>query len=197
MNTRLIHHRVVAPLLLLVAALCCAGHAAAAAPDGRIRLPDLSALEAKASETAEVTLDERLLGLAARMLDPSNPEEARARAAVSGLKAITVRSYTFDTVTPVPQKDLDAIRTQLEAPGWNHVVATHNRRDASRVDVYLAVEGNSARGLVLLATEPKQFTVVNLVGAVDLDKLRRLEGQLGVPRVDLDGSAKPSSTPSR
>jgi hypothetical protein len=192
-NTHLNLHRTLARLVLLVAVFGCAGQAAAAAPDGRIRLPDLSALEAKASETAEVTLDERLLGLAARLLDPSNPEEARARAAVNGLKAITVRSYTFDTATIVPQKDLDAIRTQLESPGWNHIVSTHNRREASHVDVYLAVEGNSARGLVLLATEPKQFTVVNLVGAVDLDKLRRLEGQLGVPKVDLDSGGKPAS----
>ena len=59
---------------------------------------------------------------------------------------------TTPVVTTVPQKDLDAIRAQLAAPGWNHVVATHNRRDASHVDIYLAIEGNAARGLVLLAT---------------------------------------------
>ena len=42
-------------------------------------------------------------------------------------------------------------------------------------------------GLGILATEPRRFTVVNIVGAIDLDQLRRLEG-FGLPRLDLEKS---------
>jgi hypothetical protein len=44
------------------------------------------------------------------------------------------------------------------------------------------VANNQAIGLALIASEPRQFTLVNIVGAIDLDKLHRLEGQFGVPK---------------
>ena len=48
------------------------------------------------------------------------------------------------------------------------------------------VENNQAIGLALIASEPRQFTIVNIVGAIDLDKLHKLEGQFGVPKLDID-----------
>jgi hypothetical protein len=41
-------------------------------------------------------------------------------------------------------------------------------------------------GLALIASEPREITIVNIVGAIDLDKLHKLEGQFGVPKLDLD-----------
>ena len=46
-------------------------------------------------------------------------------------------------------------------------------------------------GLALIASEPRQFTIVNIVGAIDLDKLHKLEGQFGVPKLDLDPAKPP------
>ena len=50
------------------------------------------------------------------------------------------------------------------------------------------VDNNQAVGLALIASEPRQFTIVNIVGAIDLDKLHKLEGQFGVPKLDLDAA---------
>jgi hypothetical protein len=36
---------------------------------------------------------------------------------------------------------------------------------------------------LVIAVEPRQFTVVNLVGSVALAKLRQLQGKFGVPRL--------------
>jgi hypothetical protein len=65
------------------------------------------------------------------------------------------------------------------------------------------VDKNQAVGLAVIASEPRQFTIVNIVGAIDLDKLHKLEGQLGVPKLDIDSSKtdvpkippSPSKTP--
>ena len=38
--------------------------------------------------------------------------------------------------------------------------------------------------MVSLTTEARQFTVANIVGAVDLDSLADLGGQFGLPRLD-------------
>ena len=38
----------------------------------------------------------------------------------------------------------------------------------------------------MLASEPRQLTIVNLIGAIDLEQLRRLDGELGIPKLDLE-----------
>jgi len=56
------------------------------------------------------------------------------------------------------------------------------------VEVYLMQTGNQITGLALLATDPKEITVVNIVGPVDLDKLVQLEGQFGIPELEIERS---------
>lgn len=51
--------------------------------------------------------------------------------------------------------------------------------------------GGRIDGLAILSFEPKELTVINIVGSVDLDKLRRLEGQFGVPDLELERDSKP------
>jgi hypothetical protein len=46
-------------------------------------------------------------------------------------------------------------------------------------------------GLVVLSAEPRELRVVNIVGPVDLEKLASLEGQFGIPDLNL-GTAKPA-----
>jgi hypothetical protein len=45
-------------------------------------------------------------------------------------------------------------------------------------------------GLAVLHTDDKELTVVNIVGPVDLDKLAKLEGQLGVPDLGIESQKK-------
>jgi hypothetical protein len=84
----------------------------------------------------------------------------------------------------------------LSAPGWNRLMETRSRKTRADVDIYIMIDNNRAIGLALIASEPRQFTIVNIVGAIDLEKLHKLEGQFGVPKLDLDQS-KPVSSPPR
>jgi len=43
----------------------------------------------------------------------------------------------------------------------------------------------------VLAAEDKELTVVNIVGNIDLEKLARLEGHLGIPDLEIGPSKKP------
>jgi hypothetical protein len=161
---------------------------AAAAPNARLLLPDFSALSKKASESVTITLDPNLLAMAARFLDSKDPEEAQTIEVIKGLQGIYIRSFTFDSDGAYRASDIEAIRTQLSAPGWNRLVETRSRKTHANVDIYIMVDKNQAVGLAVIASEPRQFTIVNIVGAIDLDKLHKLEGQLGVPKLDIDTS---------
>ena len=158
----------------------------AAPPNPRLLLPDFSALASKASETVTITLDSALLAMAGRFLDGNDPEDAATKQVLKGLQGIYVRSYTFDEDASYREADIAGVRNQLSAPGWNRLVETHSRKSHSNVDIYVMVANNQPVGLALIASEPRQFTIVNIVGAIDLEKLHRLEGQFGVPKLEWD-----------
>ena len=170
-------------LLAPLAAL--AASAALAAPTALLNLPDFDALAGKATESVNISLDPSLLGLAAGFLDSSDPEDAATRELIAGLKGIYVRSYTFEKDFAYPSAQVDQVRKQLTAPGWQRLVQVDSSRDRTHVDIYDSVDRGAANGLAIIASEPRQFTIVNIVGPIDLAKLHRLEGKFGVPRLDL------------
>ncbi len=167
----------------------------AAPPNARLSLPDFSALANKASETVTITLDSALLAMAGRFLDGNDPEDAATKDILKGLQGIYVRSYTFDEDSAYREADIAGVRNQLSAPGWSRLVQTRSRKSHSNIDIYVMVANNQPVGLALIASEPRQLTVVNIVGAIDLEKLHRLEGQFGVPKLELDSpQAAPPNT---
>jgi hypothetical protein len=163
------------------------------APNPRLTLPEFPALAQKATESVVITLDPALLAMVGRFLDGSNdPQDAATKEIIKGLKGIYVRSYTFDKDFAYESADLDAVRHQLSAPGWSRLVETRSRKTRADVDIYIMVDNNQAIGLALIASEPRQFTIVNIIGAIDLDKLHKLEGQFGVPKLDIEPSKVPA-----
>jgi len=164
-----------------------------AAPNPRLVLPEFSVLAQKATESVTITLDSGLLAMAGRFLG-NDPQDAATKEVLKGLQGIYVRSYTFDSDSAYRQADIDAVRTQLSAPGWNRLMQTRSQKTHANVDIYIMVENNQAIGLALIASEPRQFTIVNIVGSIDLDKLHRLEGQFGVPKLDI--APPKASTPN-
>ena len=162
-----------------------------AAPNPRLVLPEFAQLAQKATDSVTITLDSALLAMAGRFLDANDPEDAATKEILKGLRGIYVRSYTFDKDAEYRQADIDAIRSQLSAPGWNRLVETKSRKTHANVDIYIMMDNNQAIGLALIASEPRQFTIVNIVGAIDLEKLHKLEGQFGVPKLDTDPSKAP------
>ena len=170
----------------LVAMLALLARMAVAAPPAPLKLPDFEALAAKAAQSVNITLDSNLLSLAAGFLDSSKPEDAAAKELVAGLRGVYVRSYTFDKDFVYAAADLDAVRKQLSAPGWQRLVGVHSGKEHANVDIYVSIEQGRANGLAIISSEPRQFTIVNIVGSIDLQKLHRLEGKFGIPKLQLE-----------
>ena len=146
--------------------------ASASAADGQLKLPDFEGLSDKASEVVTITLNPALLGLATRFLDPAKPEDAAVREAVAGLKGIYVRSYKFDQDFAYPKADVDMVRKQLGAPGWQRLVEVRSRKEQQNVDIYILVEQEKANGLAIIASQPREFTIVNVVGTIDPEQIQ-------------------------
>ncbi len=175
-----------------------AGSRAAFGQDTRLKIDNLEKLADKAAETVDVTLDGPMLALASKFLSKErSPDEAKVKDLIKNLKGIYVKSFEFDKEGEYSEADVDAIRAQLRAPAWSRIVGVRSKRDGETAEVYLRTEGDSKiLGMAVIAAEPKELTVVNIVGPIDLDKLSELEGHLGVPDLELERSGKPGKEPT-
>jgi len=174
-------------MLLLAAA---ASAQTRALPKGQLLLPEFAALADKASESVTVSLEPSLLGMACRFLSADDPEEAQAKKLCTSLRGIYVRHYTFEKDYAYPKAEIDRVRRQLSAPGWNRIVEARSKKENTDVDVFVLIEGEKAQGLSIIASEPREFTIVNIVGSIDLEQLHQLEGQFGVPELDIESGRK-------
>jgi hypothetical protein len=157
---------------------------------GRLRLDSLDGLQSRASEHVVVDVDAGLLRLATAVLSEEEADEREVKQLVVGLRGVFVRSYEFTSEKQYADADLAAIRAQLRAPGWSRIVDVKAGAGGSEnVELYLAAGGGRVEGLALLSAEPKKVTVVNIVGSIDLEKLRKLEGNLGIPKLRIERKA--------
>ena len=171
--------------LLIIVVTCVAR-----AQDSRIQLAGLDHLAAKASQSVDVSIDERLIKMAAKVL-PNSGDEAQVKKLINGLKGIYVKRFEFEAENQYTVADLETIRTQLRAPGWMRMVNVVSKKEGN-LEVYLMAVGEQISGLAVLHSDTKELTLVNIVGPVDLEKLAQLEGQLGVPDLGIE-SKKPKA----
>ena len=102
----------------------------------------------------------------------------RPLALLQDIKSVRVRNFTFDTDDAYSQADIDSVRKQLQGPGWSALATVHRREPREDVDVYVCLEDDKIKGLAVIASEPREFTIVNIVGSIDLDKIAQLEGRI-------------------
>ena len=171
-------------------ALCLTLSGFAAAPayaqdHAKIDMSHLDKFAERADKVINVTVDEQLLRLAASFLSDKKPDEAKIKELILGLKGVFVKRFEFEREGEFTLADVDSIRSQLNAPGWSNVANVRSKREGN-YDVALMSEGSVIKGLAVLAAESKAFTVVNIVGPIDLAKLAELEGKFGIPHFGLE-----------
>ena len=175
---------------LCLATLACSA-AAAEQTKGLLRIPEFAALADKASESVNVTLDSQLLGMGCRFLSSEDPEQADVKKLCTSLSGIYVRSYTFDSDFAYPKADVDGVRRQLSGPGWSRIVEAKSHKEGTNVDVFVLLDNGKAMGLGIIASEPREFTIVNIVGNIDLEELHSLEGKFSIPNLGIETAKKP------
>lgn len=175
------------PYIFLQAALICALSLPGLAQNARLELKNLEKLNSKAAEVNEVTLDGDMLQMASKFLEMSQDADAKElKEVVKGLKGIYIKNFEFDGPNQYSPADVDAIRTQLAGPGWSKIVESRSKHQSETDEIYVLKIGDKIAGVAILVAEPKELTVVNIVGFIDINKLSELEGHFGIP--DENGS---------
>lgn len=160
--------------------------AAGAAQAQSLTIPaNIEKLAAKAVENVNITLDGQLLQIAGKFLSQDDPEQKVAKNLISNLKGIHVRSFEFAKPGEYSDADVESVRKQLKAPGWAPMVNVRSARDGENVDVFFKMEKDKVAGLVVIAAEPTELTIVSIDGPIDLDQLASLGGHFGIPKVNV------------
>lgn len=157
----------------------------------RLDIKNLESLAKKAAEVVDVDLDGSLLKLASKFMTDEDDREGLE--IMKNLKGVYVKSFRFDKPGEYSPEDVEAIRSQLQAPAWSRIVSSRSRRDGETAEIYLMTErgGGNVLGMAIIDAEPTELTVVNIVGPIDIDKLSQLEGKMGIPRLGQESKESP------
>jgi hypothetical protein len=149
-----------------------------------IKSIDWEKLAPKAKETVNVTLDGSMLKLASGFLSANDPDQSNAKELISGLNGIYVRSLKFDKPGEYSFAEIEKAVSTLKGTKWNKIVDVNGKDEKS--GVYIQSNGQKILGLIVVAAEPTELTVVNIDGAIDPARVRELSGKFGIPKIDID-----------
>jgi hypothetical protein len=140
-------------------------------------------LAERATHVTEVTLDKNMLAFAAKFMDKdTEKDDEEARQMIRNLKGVYVREYDFDKDHSYTAAELDGLRKYFEGSDWSPMVHERTKGQAEGTDVYVKLVNNQMQGLFVLDAEPKELSLVLILGPIDVDKIGKLGGTFGIPK---------------
>ena len=136
----------------------------------------LASMQRESVDSTNITLGPgtlRFLGSMSRLGGEHDPHSAAATNLLRGLHEVQIRSFKFSADHIYRRTDIEQLTSKLMAPDWRHVVHVRDGRTNEYVDVYCALKNDKITGLVVVAAQPREFTLVHIVGTLD-------PGQIGM-----------------
>jgi hypothetical protein len=148
--------------------------------DAQLKLPDFRGLAEKATDSVHISLGPWLLRTFGHLISDSDADSADTKRILAGIKSIEIHSFTFATDFAYSAADIDGVRRQLSAPGWSQLMQVRDSKKNENVDMYVMMDDNHAGGFALIASEPREFTIINIVGAFNPEDLPKLQKHLHI-----------------
>jgi hypothetical protein len=146
-------------------------------------------LAARASNVTEVTLGKNMLGFAAKFMNGKDQDEAATQRLIQGLDGIYVREYEFDKEGQYSMEDMQKLRSSFQTSEWTTIVREREKNGVT-TEVMMKMVNGEPHGLFVLDAEPKELSIVLILGPIKMEDLHKLSGigGLGVlDDIDTDG----------
>lgn len=137
-------------------------------------------LAERAANVTEVTLGKNMLEFAAKFMDGKNRSDAATRQLIRGLDGIYVRSYEFDKSGDYSMESVEQIRRSFQTPEWSPMVKEREKKTGESTDVMMKMVNGESHGLFILSAEPKELSVVLILGPIRMDDLSKINGVAGI-----------------
>jgi hypothetical protein len=173
-----------ASMLALGVAITVAA-AATAQDDLPAPSPIEKTLAERAAHVTEVTLDKNMLAFAGKFMNKDKDDDKDDKAAkemIQGLRGVYVRDYEFDKDNEYTAEELEGLRKYITSTDWSPMVHERTKGAKEGTDVYLKLVNGQVQGLFVLDAEPKELSLVLILGPIDMDKIGALGGSFGIPK---------------
>ena len=137
-------------------------------------------LASRASNVTEVTLGKNMLGFAAKFMNGKDQDEAATRHLIENLDGIYVREYEFDKDGQYSMEDIAKLRSYFATSEWTPIVHSRERSSGETTDVLVKMVNGETRGMFVLSAEPRELSIVLILGPVRMEDLGRLKGLGGL-----------------
>ena len=142
--------------------------------------PVEKAIAERASNVTEVTLGKNMLAFAAKIMNGKNNVDAEARHLIEGLDGIYVREYEFDKEGQYSMDEIEQLRKYFETSEWTPIVRERERKSGETTDVMVKLVNGESHGMFILTAEPKELTIVLILGPIKMEDLGKLKGLSGL-----------------
>ena len=176
----------------------------AAAQGAHLKL-DLGNLASRAKETVNISIDKTTVGWAMQGLSSKGGNADKLRELMKDLESITVQTLEFEkdkvpTTDELMEAAKNALR-ELDGPQWKTVISANEKNERGNEIVRVSLWKNAAGeidGLAVLAIEPGEIVLINVVGKIRLDQIGELGKALGHPGMlgPLGGNVAPKPNPN-
>jgi hypothetical protein len=171
-------------MIAFIFAAVLAGMAARATMAQTAQLPAPAPIEkelaARASNVTEVTLGKNMLDFAAKIMNGKDDDDAEARKLIEGLEGIYVREYDFDKEGEFSADEVEQLRKYFETSEWSSIVKERARKTGESTDVMVKLVNGESHGMFILDVEPKELTIVLILGPIHMEDLGKLKGLSGL-----------------
>ncbi len=166
--------RAIAGLLLLSAAVW---------GEQELDLSFLKGLEDKAKESVDINLGPEQLQL---LMGFSGDATEGLKELGKSIERIQVRTFEFDQAGMYDAAQMDKLRESLKTGDFVSLISVKEKKGFT--EIAMRKGGKGSRGFIILVAEPREVTVVNIVGDLDMNALAKLSGKLGIPNVQIGPS---------
>jgi hypothetical protein len=75
---------------------------------------------------------------------------------------------------------IDSLRKTFETAEWSPMVRERERKTGETTDIMVKLVNGEPHGMFILAAEPKELTIVLIMGPIRMDQLGELNGIAGL-----------------
>ena len=176
----------------LLALLLAWGGPPALAQGARLDLSRIDKLAQKATSVKSVNLDGSMLkqigGSSMNFAGPAGEFKDMA----GHLQGVYVRKYEFDKPGEYSKAEVDNLMKQLSSKGWAPMVRDVNKKTGEIKGVYLFNKGGETEGMAVIKAAPKELSVVNIVGPINISHLSGLGEHHGGSKPELQRRGQPN-----
>ena len=117
-------------------------------------------------------------GFLLNMMSQATKDDPEASALMEGLKGVRINIYSTEGDVAPALEQVNSVKSMLSAQNWEPIVQV--LEDGEEVQIFMKADGEGMQGLTVMAVDGEEAVFLNILGAIDPDKLGEMMDKFDV-----------------